>query len=189
MKTLSLTLFMTVKRLCAASAIGFVLAGAAGSTLAADNMGQPQKQEWMQRAKEMHEKHLQMMAKHLNIQPAQEGAWKGFTDALGGMRPAGGMQHPDKNADAATIARFGADMAAEHAKKMATLADATAKLQAVLTPEQRKTFDMMAHRAMMKRMHARFHHHGHRWHHGHRAGGDWGQHMHDNASQPAPAAK
>ncbi|MCZ7653884.1 MAG: hypothetical protein M5R42_05705 [Rhodocyclaceae bacterium] len=53
---------------------------------------------------------------------------------------------PAKDADAATLARHRADMAAKMATKLATLSDATAKLQGALTPEQAKTLaDMTRH--------------------------------------------
>ena len=58
----------------------------------------------------------------------------------------GAMKPPPKDADAATLARHRADMAAQMATKLATLADATAKLQGALTPEQAKTLaDMTRH--------------------------------------------
>jgi hypothetical protein len=58
----------------------------------------------------------------------------------------GAMKRAPKDADAATLARHRADMAAKMATKFATLADATAKLQSALTPEQAKTLaDMTRH--------------------------------------------
>lgn len=158
MKAFSFSL--TIKRLLAVAAIGVTLTGLAGVSLAADNQDQSRQQAWAQRAGEMHEKHMQMLAKRLNIQASQQAEWKSFSDALAGLHPAAGMTHPDKNADAATLAKFGADMAAEHAKKLAVVADATAKLQAVLNPEQAKTFNMMAHHFMMMHMRGG-HHDGH----------------------------
>ena len=48
-------------------------------------------------------------------------------------------REPDINADAASITRFRADRAAAHARRLTQMADATAKLQEVLTPDQRNS--------------------------------------------------
>ena len=62
---------------------------------------------------------------------------------------------PEGNADAASIVRFRADMVAARAKKLGQVADATVKLQAALTPEQRKTFDQIVRNAQHRRPHRR----------------------------------
>ena len=81
---------------------------------------------------------------------------------------------PEGNADAASIVRFRADMVAARAKKLGQVADATVKLQAALTPEQRKTFDQIVRHAHHRHHHQRHdqsRHHGehgtdgHRWQH------------------------
>ena len=158
MKTLNLTL----SRALATLAIGLALGSAFTKPVMAAESTAPMKQEWVRRHQEMREDRLKKMASHLGIQASQEQAWRSFTGALTGTKPE--IKRPAAGADAATLARFGADMAAARAQKMSKLADATAQLQAVLTPEQRKTFDKMAWRALAMRMHGR--HHGHR--HGHR---------------------
>ena len=63
-------------------------------------------------------------------------------------------KRPEGNADAASIVRFRADMVAARAKKLGQVADATVKLQAALTPEQRKTFDQI-----VRHSHRRHNHH------------------------------
>src|SRR5271154_5256880 len=75
---------------------------------------------------------LDKMQARLEIKASQQAAWQQFASAVSGIG-ATGMKRAPKDADAATLARFHADRAAEHAKRLATIADATAKLQAVLT--------------------------------------------------------
>ena len=95
------------------------------------------------------------MAARLEIKASQQGAWGEYVKARESMW-ANPPVRPAKDADAATIARSRADFAADRARKLAVVSDATAKLQAVLAPEQRKVFDEMARRG------------GHRRHHGER---------------------
>ena len=168
MKTSSL-----LSRLLATAAIGVALAsGCATPTFAADINPAQMKQEWVKHHQDMRAEHFKKAATHLGITPAQEKEWQAFTDALNTMSPQ--LKHPEANADAASIARFHADMAAEHAKKLNAIADATSKLQASLTPEQRKTFNEMAHRFSHRHQHGRHHHWHHHGHHGHDHHNGWG---------------
>ena len=100
---------------------------------------------------------LERMAKRLDIKPSQEEAWNAYraarTSGFGAM-----PQRPARDADAATLTRFRAEMAQRRAQHMAVMAEATAKLQEALDPEQRKVLDEMARRG------GRHGHHGH--HHG-----------------------
>lgn len=154
-----------------------LLAGSAAIVWAVPAMPdakQSSSQDW---AKEHHErfKHFaDRMADRLEIKASQQTAWQAFTKSLEAA-----MEHPAQKAeqktDAASIARMRADMAAQHAQKLAQIADATAKLQEVLTPDQRTTLDQMA---------ARFgeHHGGHRFFH-HDGEGEhegWGGHDHQH---------
>jgi hypothetical protein len=100
------------------------------------------------------------MASRLEIKASQQAAWGDYVKARE-AKWANLPARPARDADAATIARSRADFAADMARKLAVVSDATAKLQAVLTPEQRKVFDEMARRS------------GHRGHHGGR--GDRGE--------------
>lgn len=138
-------------------------AALAVSAVAADNG--PAMKVSPERKAEM-EKHRQEMFKHmsdriaerLEIKPSQQGAFQAYTAALqAAMTPP--ASHPEYKSDAASIARMNADMAAEHAKRLATIADATAKFQEVLSPDQRKTFDQMA-AAFMHHHHGFGHEHG-----------------------------
>ena len=106
----------------------------------------------------MHQKHgiehMQMkmkeriakMASRLEIKASQQAAWGDYVKARESMF-ANPPVRPARDADAATIARARADFAADMARKLAVISDATAKLQAVLAPEQRKVFDEMARRS------------------------------------------
>jgi len=123
--------------------------GIAPSALAAPAAPQPMPQQEPQRHQEMIKMHLAKMAERLEIKPSQQNAWqtyaKTYTSIMGGHM----MQRPNENADAAAIVRHQADMTSEHAQKMLQLADATAKLQETLTPEQRQTLANMVRRVGM----------------------------------------
>jgi hypothetical protein len=107
-----------------------------------------QRQEWLKLA-------IDRMADRLEIKASQQNAWQAYTKVLETA-----MQHPAKPAesksDAASITRMHADMAAARAQKLAQIADATAKFQEVLGPDQRKTFDQMVAHFVNRHMH-RFH--------------------------------
>jgi Spy/CpxP family protein refolding chaperone len=115
----------------------------------------------------MHQKHrmehrqmkmkarIAKMASRLEIKASQQAAWGDYVKAREAMW-ANMPARPPRDADAGTIARSRADFAADMARKLAVVSDATAKLQAVLTPDQRKVLDEMARRS------------GHRGHHGDR---------------------
>jgi hypothetical protein len=124
---------------------------------------------------------LDEAANRLEIKASQQKAWQTYTASVEAM-----TTHPDKHpvedADAATIARFHADMANQMAAKLQKVADATAKLQAVLTPEQRKTFDQMARH---------FGHHGdHSMQHHDHGGQDHAEHGDDgHDGQDSPPSK
>lgn len=89
------------------------------------------------------QKRLGRMAERLQITPAQQEAWTAYVNTVQSMVGTK-LTRPTTEADAASIARFRAELAAEHAQKLARLADATATLQEALDPEQRKTLDQMA---------------------------------------------
>lgn len=115
------------------------------------------RQEWV-RAK------LERDANRLEIKASQQVAWQAYASARSAFAERT-FSRPAPDADAATIAKARADRAADGARKLATLADATSKLEAVLSPEQRKTLDQIVRSS---------HHHGHQhrhgfreWHHGH----------------------
>jgi hypothetical protein len=88
---------------------------------------------------------LDRMAARLEIKASQQDAWSAYRAARESIfdQP---PQRPAPGADAATIARFRADMAKRMADHLAVMADATAKLQDALDPNQRKVLDEMSRR-------------------------------------------
>lgn len=89
--------------------------------------------------------HLAKEAEHLGITAAQQAQWQAYASAVESR--IGNMRGLPPDADAVSIARQRADIAAGRAAKMLQIADATAALQAVLTPEQRGTFTRMVRHA------------------------------------------
>jgi len=90
---------------------------------------------------------LDRTAQRLAVTPAQQPAWDDYANTVKGLFGVG-WNRPAADADAATLARWRAERAAEHAQKLSQLADATARLQQALTPEQRKTLDELARRGV-----------------------------------------
>ena len=103
--------------------------------------------EMQQRMQSRMQARLDKMAQRLEIKASQQDAWQAYVKVHKEMFD-GGMQPAPKDADAATIARHRADMAAKMAQKLAIHADATAKLQSALTPEQAKTLADMTRQPM-----------------------------------------
>ncbi|HEX2603190.1 MAG TPA: Spy/CpxP family protein refolding chaperone [Oxalicibacterium sp.] len=89
--------------------------------------------------------HLDQAEKRLGINAAQQPQWDALVKAI--ESPIGERHRLPPDADAATITRQRADIAAGHAAKLARIADATAALQAVLTPEQQRKLAQMARHA------------------------------------------
>ncbi len=107
------------------------------------------------------EMRLDKLSKRLEIKASQEPAWGAFRKSVEALAetPA---KRPGENANAAEIAHFRADRTAEMARKLSAIADATDKLEAVLTDDQRKILDESARH---------FRHHAH-------CGGDHGHDGH-----------
>jgi LTXXQ motif family protein len=78
--------------------------------------------------------HLEKEAARLGITASQQAQWQAYVGAV--ESPIDNMYKLPPDADAVSIARQRADMAAGRAAKLVRIADATAALQAVLTPEQ-----------------------------------------------------
>lgn len=162
-----------------------VCLGVSVAAWAADNVaGAPPakteaKQDWARHREEMVKHMTERMAARLEIKASQQAAWQAYTKTLeSAFAPP--PAKPDGKTDAASITRAHADMAALRAQKLAQIADATAKLQEVLTPDQRKTLDQMVEHAMHRRMHGfhqgfagMAHRHGDEgWGHGEQSGRD-----------------
>ena len=115
-------------------------------------------QRWSQHVQH----HLDKLAERLEIKASQEAAWQKFSAAFRDtLRLHAAAAHAAMSAsehgadtDAAMLARQQADRAAEHAQKLAALADATAALRQSLGAEQRLVLDEAA------RHFAREHGHG-----------------------------
>lgn len=102
---------------------------------------------------------MDRLAQRLEIKASQQAVWEDFAKSIETL-PDRNAKKPADDADAATIARYHADRASEMAGKMTRIADATAKLEAALTPDQRKVLDQTAQLFLHHRHGAGFEHHG-----------------------------
>ncbi|AXK39055.1 Spy/CpxP family protein refolding chaperone [Crenobacter cavernae] len=100
------------------------------------------------------QKRLDHMAARLEIKASQQAAWKAYSQVVLDQSKRMGPPLADMKGDAATVLRARAERMNQHAKNLNQLADATARLSAALTPEQRQVLDQTA------REHGRFRHHG-----------------------------
>ena len=133
---------------------------------------------------------LDQSAQRLELKASQQNAWQAYAATIQALG-SGPNKEPGETADAATIARFNADRAGEFAGKLKKIAGATAKLQSVLTADQRKTFDQIVRLAGH---HEGSHHeheemmHGHEGMMGH-SDHEHCQHHDENSSEaPSPPA-
>jgi cell pole-organizing protein PopZ len=135
-------------RILAAAAVSATLmTGFTLSAHAESDTTQQMKQDWAQHRQEHIKVRLAKMAERLEIKSSQQNEWQAYVKVIEESTSVPHMARAsdaDADADAATLTRKHADFAAAHARKLAAIADATAKLQSVLTPEQRKTLDQMA---------------------------------------------
>lgn len=88
---------------------------------------------------------LEKLAARLEIKSSQLASWDEFAKSVESLSQRH-VKEPDHDADAATVSRYRADRAAELAKNLASIADSTAKLQAVLTGDQKKILNQVSHR-------------------------------------------
>ena len=105
---------------------------------------------------------LDRLGERLEMKASQQSAWAEFRKSVESViqeRP----QRPARDADAATLTRYRADMAQRGAQHLSILADATAKLQQALEPDQRKVLDEVVRKLGSRGRHG--HHHGNRYHH------------------------
>jgi phage protein D len=121
---------------------------------------------------------LDKLAERLEIKSSQQGAWEAFSKSVE-MLADRAVKNPNEDADAAAIASYRAESATEFARKLTAIADATAKLQAVLTEDQRKLLNQESRRYLHmehgwnRRDHGMDHEgHGHGWGHHGDSGGD-----------------
>lgn len=102
--------------------------------------------DWARHRQEWMKKRLEKAAERLGIQSSQQEARQAYANAVESPLGNGNAGKADRPTDAAGIARLRADFAAAHAARMMNIANATARLQDMLTPEQQKKFNrMVAH--------------------------------------------
>jgi hypothetical protein len=111
----------------------------------------PAQQDFRAHYTEHVQKQLSHLAALLKLQPNQQAAWQAFAQARQAEIPA--MKRPPEDANAVELAKFRADRATEMAQHMTQTSQAMAGLWAVLTPDQRMTFDRMTQREMMHSRH------------------------------------
>ncbi len=136
-------------------------------------------------------KHIDREAALLEIKASQQSVWEAYAAAkLDLAKSFGAMMQPGQGSDldAAAAAHRRADRAADIAQKLAKLADATEKLQAVLSEDQRKVLNRIV-------SHSGFRHPGfdRHWHHGgHMCDdmehGPWHERQTPEMPKPAPKA-
>jgi hypothetical protein len=114
---------------------------------------------------------LDKLAERLEIKSSQQAAWEEYATSVEHLVERS-VKKPNDDADAATISRYRADRATEFAKTLNGIAEATAKLQKVLTDDQRKIFNQ-ASRGFLHEHHGW---HGQKHEQG-REGHEWGQHL------------
>lgn len=102
---------------------------------------------------------LDKLAERLEIKSSQQAVWEEFAKSVETLADRNAKK-PGDDADAATISRYRADRATEFASKLSRIADATAKLQAALSADQRKILDQTAHRFLRHEHGAGSAHHG-----------------------------
>jgi hypothetical protein len=139
---------------------------------AAENYGQ--KQMGQENMHEHMKVRLDKLAARLEIKSSQQAVWEEFAKSVE-MLAERNAKKPNDDADAATISRYRAERATEFANKLTKIADATAKLQAALSEDQRKVLNQTAHRFLRYDQGVNHTHHGMN-HEGNDHG--WDQHEH-----------
>ena len=145
-------------------------AGASAATPPAGDHAAMHQQHRVEHMQLKMKERIAKMASRLEIKASQQGPWGEYVKARESML-ANLPARPARDADAATVAKGRADFAADRARKLAVVSEATAKLQTVLAPEQRKVFDEMARRGGHRGFGS---HHAERGEHGQR-GDEHGQ--------------
>jgi hypothetical protein len=92
---------------------------------------------------------LDSAASRLEIKASQQSAWQAYAAAVQALGETDKLKptQPDADADAATIARERAERATAFAARLTAIADATARLQGVLSPEQKSTLKQITREA------------------------------------------
>lgn len=120
--------------------------GGRGHGPRAEQMTEADRAQKRERMQQRMNQRLDHMAQRLDIKASQQGVWDEYRRTITSIFAQERPQRPGRDADAATVIRFRADMTLRRAQHLATVADATAKLQQALDADQRKTLDEFAHR-------------------------------------------
>lgn len=146
--------------------------GGRGHRAHAGQMSEADRAQMRERMQARMNQRLESMAARLEIKASQQDAWSEYRKARESMFGAVRPPRPAGDADAATVTRLRAEMAQRRAQRMVTMADATAKLQEVLEPNQRKVLDEMSRRTGARGQGGK-HRHGREGgqRHGHQHGG------------------
>lgn len=143
-----------LKMILASLAIGFAFIGSS-VVMASPGEHCDQKQASPEKMHGHMKARLDKLAERLEIKSSQQAAWGEFTKSVE-MLAERSVKKPSGDADATTISRYRAEKATEFAKKLTKIADATAKLQKLLTDDQKKTLNQVSRR---------FLHRDHGWSH------------------------
>lgn len=140
---------MNIKGLFATVAMGAIVAASANSVCMANPGTQSDSARQMRSAaiNERLQHRLELLSQRLEIKASQQDEWEKYARSVS-MLEDRHWKRPDADADAASIAHYRADRAAVLAEVLTAIAEATDKLQKVLTPEQRKIFNEVSHLSM-----------------------------------------
>jgi len=114
---------------------------------------------------------LNKLSERLEIKASQQAVWEEYAKSVE-MLAEHHENKPGADADAATISRDRAERATEFAQKLTKVADATSKLQAVLTDDQKKIFNQISH-------HSHHHERGQGWENHRDSDREWSHGEHD----------
>lgn len=142
---------MKIKELLARIAIGTIVAVSVNSVAMADSgtQGDTPRQTKATAMNDRIQHRLEQLSQRLEIKASQQSAWEEYARSVS-MLEDRNWKRPDKDADAAAIAHFRADRATVLAKELTVIAEATDKLQKVLTEDQRKIFNEVSRLSMHK---------------------------------------
>ena len=108
-----------------------------------------QRQMSPEKMQEQMKARLNKLAERLEIKSSQQAVWEEFAKSVWPLTEQT-VKRPGDDADAVTVARYRAERATDFARKLSMIADTTAKLQNVLTDDQRKIFNQESHRFLHK---------------------------------------
>lgn len=150
------------KTIFAGFTIGFALVN---SSVVMANPGEhcDQKQVSPDKMHEHMKDMLDRLADRLEIKASQQTVWGEFAKSVE-MLSERNVKEPSVDADATAISRYRAERATDFAKKLTVIANATARLQKMLTEDQRKIFNQASQRFLHKHHGGNDHGMDHEWH-------------------------